>query len=749
MERTKYVAMSTTQLINSGEKKEFLLSLAKHIKNGDIESASIRLETLGREGKLELLKDYVTENTQGETLLHLAVKKLDNESFIRKLAELCPDLPITKIEDKKPLAGQTALHITITKGNVVLTKTLLDVVQQKQHEEMSSLLHSMATGGRFVNTVMMGQLPLTVAALTGNTEIVDLLLEYGANLHDQNEKGDTVFHSLVKYAAIYPEKVMAIIQMLQYLNQELESKYQIDTTVYNNSDEDKCRHIHSFVWFMKNKENMTTLQLAAQHGVFQLFEEIINIRNVYCFIRENDGLYDVKEYDITEIDTVSIVLTSDQERARRAASQQNQKTQQFEGVSKRKIHTNETPCAPCSCCSNLNSESVLEMLFRYDYDRKDAYRIIELTPVKNIIKMKWDSYKWVFLMLMILHYLFMIFFTIYSVYIVEVGIQSVSAGMYIVFRGTGEDDFTSYRSTMMAMFKLGIGINDISVLNSARIPWVAVTIFIVFTVFTYLLMLNALIAMMSQTCSLVLEERFPQWRIQQLSIVLLIEDIFWFCCFGYKLSCEGKSITSMGYDPLTRTMKGEERFVLEIHSLQMEYATPEDKTCIKKKSAEIQTLCLQSRAQESLLRSQTFTNPLSSNIFPARQSSIYTTGVQASGSLRQSFQPRIRRMKSKKEKKRKRLEKLDKTNTNEENEESNKFRPVSPRVRSSKKPTLVSQMGKSFSENGMETRNQHSPVVDIEPLTCRLNLARLPLDRQINAKKPSEYEIWNITDSFT
>lgn len=111
---------------------------------------------------------------------------------------------------------------------------------------------------------------------------------------------------------------------------------------------------------------------------------IINIRNVYCFIKENDGLYDVKEYDITEIDTVSIVLTSDQKRARRAASQQKQKTRQFERVSERKIHTNETPCAPCSCCSNPNSEYVLEMLFRYDYDRKDAYRIIELTPVKKI-----------------------------------------------------------------------------------------------------------------------------------------------------------------------------------------------------------------------------------------------------------------------------------------------------------------------------------------------------------------------------
>lgn len=60
----------------------------KRYKNGDIESANIKLETLGREGKFELLKGYVNTSTQGET-------------FIRKLAELFTDLPITKIEDKK------------------------------------------------------------------------------------------------------------------------------------------------------------------------------------------------------------------------------------------------------------------------------------------------------------------------------------------------------------------------------------------------------------------------------------------------------------------------------------------------------------------------------------------------------------------------------------------------------------------------------------------------------------------------
>lgn len=93
MERTKYARKSTTQLIDKVEKDEFLLSLAKDIKFGDIESASIRLDTLERKGNLKWLENY---KSQSETLLHLAVKKHNDESFIRKLAELCPDLIFEK-----------------------------------------------------------------------------------------------------------------------------------------------------------------------------------------------------------------------------------------------------------------------------------------------------------------------------------------------------------------------------------------------------------------------------------------------------------------------------------------------------------------------------------------------------------------------------------------------------------------------------------------------------------------------------
>lgn len=42
-----------------------------------------------------------------------------------------------------------------------------------------------------------------------------------------------------------------------------------------------------------------------KYGVFELFVEIFNLKDVYCYISGNDGLFDVKEYDVIEIDIVS------------------------------------------------------------------------------------------------------------------------------------------------------------------------------------------------------------------------------------------------------------------------------------------------------------------------------------------------------------------------------------------------------------------------------------------------------------
>ena len=78
-------------------------------------------------------------------------------------------------------------------------------------------------GSLFNDTVMMGQLPLSIAALTFNLGMVDLLLDKKAKLYYQNDRGDTVLHSLVRYAAIFEDKQDDVVRMMKALDQKLET----------------------------------------------------------------------------------------------------------------------------------------------------------------------------------------------------------------------------------------------------------------------------------------------------------------------------------------------------------------------------------------------------------------------------------------------------------------------------------------------------------------------------------------------
>ena len=69
----------------------------------------------------------------------------------------------------------------------------------------------------FEGTPMIGQTPINIAALTLNTKLVSLLFSYGAVPTQQNSEGETVFHSLVEYARIRPNKVDDVINMMQHI----------------------------------------------------------------------------------------------------------------------------------------------------------------------------------------------------------------------------------------------------------------------------------------------------------------------------------------------------------------------------------------------------------------------------------------------------------------------------------------------------------------------------------------------------
>lgn len=181
------------------------------------------------------------------------------------------------------------MHVAIVNGNIEAVRFFL-----KSSKRAQTLLCKPAIGTKFKNTVFMGQLPLNVAALAcrnENFDIIRYLLEKKANIGKENEDGDTVFHSLIKYADADPDKIQHIIPTFKFLWEFIEKDIH----------RDEIPQPTDFL-FLKNKDGYTILHLSAKLGVSELFDFIVNIDGVYRFKNIKDGIFDNREFDVTEFD---------------------------------------------------------------------------------------------------------------------------------------------------------------------------------------------------------------------------------------------------------------------------------------------------------------------------------------------------------------------------------------------------------------------------------------------------------------
>ena len=108
--------------------------------------------------------------------------------------------------------------------------------------------------------------------------------------------------------------------------------------------------------------------------------------------------------------------------------------------------------------------------------------------------------------------------------IITMKLIAFTTGLFIAFRDqtTDDDTVTSYSTPSVHMFKMMFGFTALDVLFQAPSPWFAVGLYITFILLTYVLMINSLIAMMSNTCTVVSQYREVQYRVQQLSVRSLL-----------------------------------------------------------------------------------------------------------------------------------------------------------------------------------------------------------------------------------
>lgn len=75
------------------------------------------------------------------------------------------------------------------------------------------------------------------------------------------------------------------------------------------------------------------------------------------------------------------------------------------------------------------------------------------------------------------------------------------------------------------MFNLGVGLDNKDVLNKSRIPVIAYSIFVAFTIFSFIILFNALVAVMTNTFSGVHNNRNLYLAYSRLGMIELFEDI--------------------------------------------------------------------------------------------------------------------------------------------------------------------------------------------------------------------------------
>ncbi|XP_071084757.1 transient receptor potential cation channel subfamily V member 4-like [Haliotis cracherodii] len=222
----------------------------------------------------------------GESLLHIAVSCGRNE-VAKEIIKCDPNLiNCSRLDDD--YRGQTPFHIAIAnRGEPDLLKHMINALSA---DLLKTAMERQVVGKKLRGTVMLGGTSLSIAALKNDESIVKLLLLKDADLKDSDISRNTVFHSLVLYASFHPKKENDIISMFKFLAEK--------------SNGNKRQYIQR-----ENLRGQTALHLAAELGLDKVFQHILEMEDVYKFFNGHDGVYDIYECDITEIDKVTWVKT--------------------------------------------------------------------------------------------------------------------------------------------------------------------------------------------------------------------------------------------------------------------------------------------------------------------------------------------------------------------------------------------------------------------------------------------------------
>uniref|UniRef100_A0A673AFV6 Transient receptor potential cation channel, subfamily V, member 6 n=1 Tax=Sphaeramia orbicularis TaxID=375764 RepID=A0A673AFV6_9TELE len=265
----------------------------------------------------------------GETALHVAVMN-DNLEAAVALMDGAPEL-INEPMTSELFQGVTPLHIAVVNQNVNLVHHLISRGGDVATPRVTGLYFRKRIGG----LIYYGEHHSSFAACAGNEDIISMVIDAGASTRVQDYRGNTVLHILV----LQPNKTIACqaIDLIMARDAEMDQSVPL------------MKQIISLIPFSQ-----------LSFPVIQAFQHLVNKRKI---VQWHLGPLTSNLYDLTEID---------------------------------------------SWADNM---SVLELIV--GSPQKEARRILEVTPVRQLVSLKWNLYgKHYFRLLLLLYLLYIGTFTL-------------------------------------------------------------------------------------------------------------------------------------------------------------------------------------------------------------------------------------------------------------------------------------------------------------------------------------------------
>ncbi|XP_059363608.1 transient receptor potential cation channel subfamily V member 6-like isoform X2 [Carassius carassius] len=509
----------------------------------------------------------------GETALHVAAMN-DNFHAAVALMDGAPEL-INEPMTSELYHGLTALHIAAVNQNINLVQELISRGGDVVVPRVTGMYFRKRRGG----LLYFGEHILAFASCVGNEEIISMLIKAGANIRAQDSLGNTILHLLV----LQPNKTTAcqIFDMLMSQDADLDPAIPLDMVFQHLANRRRViqwslgplsSYLYDLTEVDSREDDLSVLEIIVSSQKREA-RRILELTPVRQLVRLKWNLYG-KHYfrllmlvyllyiSIFTLCCINRPLKDIPENYTKADNDQTIKVQKsfMESYQTYKDHLRligeiisvigaivilliEIPGILRVGAKRYFGQSALGGPFHITLIGYAILVVIlcvlrtigiaeELVPMSWALILGWSNVMYFARGFEMLGpYVIVIQKTIFGdmtkfMWLSLIFLIGSSSALWVYYITQDPSALPSYRSfpiTLFTQFEMSIGLIDLQVDNTLYTHPVVHTIHIYFSVTSYILLFNLLIAMMSDTQWRVTQERDELWRTQVVATNLMLE----------------------------------------------------------------------------------------------------------------------------------------------------------------------------------------------------------------------------------